>query len=1320
MPDTDSEFLFEDESPAAHAAPPEAQPPVPEGDSEFLFAEDPPHAAPPETPPVEDAPYTDVSAGDDIDPVTGLVVSKETPEESREILLPWMKFHEFVLVRTGQELEEIVDKAIAYGSCALDLETEGFDNRIDYDAEGKPYTIHKIVGVCLAVKGTGYYIPVRHEYNVTYDEPNPNVPPVQVEAALKRLCQASQPVLTPEGHADDPLGSPKIAEKGKVVIKFWNAKFDQEFLYPVTGVDYWHPSSFEDGLLLRYCIYTDDTLKLKDQAKMRLRVKDPATGQEHPYEMIRFGDLFPKGVKKKDMKIQTLHPLLDRNVTRYGCSDAICTEMLVDQAFAELKPLKQEFIYLVEKHVVQVIRQMERTRTKINRAAVAQVLEEAEKELLQLDSQIGELAKSKGFNDFNPKSPAQLSALLFSKEGLNIEPKPPMTGDGTSGQYKTDADTLETLLDENPNAPPVLQWILHYRQIQRIIGTYLNRFLSDCDKDDQLRFNFNQTGAATGRFTAPAGEPDHGFFGGPIQGIPARDDPKKPKVAGSLRRVFVAREGYTMVKADYAGQELRLVSNVSGEPLWVNEFLHGDGDLHSLTARAFFNIPDGQPVPKHQRTAGKCVHPGTLIYVDGQLKSIGELPFSEEDAFRDIRGPVTSDGERLHGITATYNGGTKSLVHVVTSGGIVTCTPSHRFKLRDGSFVSAGDLTEGTALFQPDLPQVQDARFYQDIQVSLWEGIPHSKFTPSHELSYFAGLYAGDGTGNASSACITHGTAEKIDAYGNPYEDWIRHLESSAAACGFTTTRKDFGSLYLGSRVFVRYLQALGMQRPAQKNLRIPPWVLRAGRTAILHYLGGLFDTDGTVAAEQHNLDWTTKDFVFAGQVAAAMRACGLDFNVELTFNKTYQRYYVRQRLTVESSWEMRHYLKHPGKLSRLREPRHPGIVKDRFIVTKVLPAGEDHCVDISVDESHVYLANGVVTHNTANFALVYGGGVQAVRRATGVDKVEAARQKAAFDASVPQFTRWLKGQHEKVKKTLGIRTAFGRWIAIPDANIRPGTFTLPSGKEIQVDVPTARKIQASCERKSVNYPIQGAGADVMKISLVRLFKEFYKRGWLKMNGDDSIRMLMTIHDEIVFEIRHDRLEEAIPLLCDVMSSPTQKLPAWKIPLIVEPDIGLDWSAKYKWPEIKEGKKPVPDWLVGYVTPGPSPEPSTSPAPQQEAPPPAPSATPSAAAAPQAPPTPPAKPAQEKTPAAPVVGKEKEEVAVFSISTILLTSRSVKILNAISLLASDDDGKVLRLTDEQGNILIDSSLKIRVNPDYFGYELRTRNLGPGTFEIVTA
>jgi hypothetical protein len=294
------------------------------------------------------------------------------------------------------------------------------------------------------------------------------------------------------------------------------------------------------------------------------------------------------------------------------------------------------------------------------------------------------------------------------------------------------------------------------------------------------------------------------------------------------------------------------------------------------------------------------------------------------------------------------------------------------------------------------------------------------------------------------------------------------------------------------------------------------------------------------------------------------MRACGLDFNTELTFNKTYKRYYTRLRLTVESSWILRSYMKHQGKLARLRlrAPLYEGRKKDRFEVLRVLPSEESFCVDVSVGESHRYLANGFVTHNTANFALIYGGGPAAIMRATGCDKLEASRRKQAFDKAVPAFAQWIKGQHAKVKKDKGVWTPLNRWIAIPD-----------------IDVPDP-KVIAACERKSTNFPIQGGGADVMKFCLVLLCREFYKRKWIKQAGNDWIRMLLTVHDEIVFEIKHSLVQEALALICHVMASPAAipKNPAWRVPLVVEPLIGLNWGAQYDYGMLMHGKPLTPDY----------------------------------------------------------------------------------------------------------------------------------------------
>jgi DNA polymerase I-like protein with 3'-5' exonuclease and polymerase domains len=947
-----------------------------------------------------------------------------------DIFKAWMHYHEFVVVDSIEQLEGVIVQAFKTGKCSLDLETQGLDNRIykrdpnnirgpfeEYWDGPRPdrvlQTVHKIVGYCLSPDGhTGYYVPVRH----TAEGAEKNLDIVAVGKLIRKLCLASQPVIKEEGSLVDPLASALI-EKPKVRLFFWHAKFDQEFLLPVTGIDFWHPESFEDAMLVYYCIYTNDkSLGLKDKSHKKLSVyrngnlvlghikKDPKnpqheiveeskTGVAIPYEMIDLKALFLHG---RPIDFGSLDP---HEVRYYACSDAICTFLHCDHPTIQsaIKDKKFAGIYRIEKQIVQVLRWMERNRIKIDHEYVRQLFEEARKEADGYRQQIVALAAQKGFNNFDPQSTQQLSEFLFaSPNGLNIEPKPEKTKDELRNQYKTDADTLEKLVEEHPDINPILITIVKYRQVEKVIGTYLTGMLHNCDENSELRYQFKQTGTPTGRFTAPAGDPAHGYGGIPIHGIPSTYDENKPKVATALRKAFVARTGYTMVKVDFAGEELRIVTNLSGEPVWIKEFNEGSGDLHTITAKAFF----GDTITKQQRQMGKCVHPDTIVFSGGTpspLRFIGN--FSEDpDSFIPWSGTLF-DSIRDQPITHLYNGGEKELFHVVTSGGVITCTGEHRLKTREGDWVRVADLQEETLLEECQVPALEIGS-YPTLTFSLWDGVPAQQFTPNHALAYFVGT---------------------------------------------------------------------------SKNLRIPSWVMGAGREAVLHYLGGIFDIEDTVSEDSHNLDWTTKDFIFAGQVSTLLKACGLFFNTELIFNETYQRYYARLRLTVESSWAIREYIQHPGKRSRLREPMQVAKTKDQFQVIKVLPTGMGLCLDVTMGtEQHQYQANGFISHNSANFSLVYGGGTMAIMRATKCTQQEAARRKANFDKAMPVFNEWVKGQKAKVKKEKGVYSAFGRWMAIPD-----------------IDSPD-KAVVAACERYSLNYPIQ---ACLQGSSLVLTNKGYSKIG---------------------------------------------------------------------------------------------------------------------------------------------------------------------------------------------------------------------------------
>jgi hypothetical protein len=95
------------------------------------------------------------------------------------------------------------------------------------------------------------------------------------------------------------------------------------------------------------------------------------------------------------------------------------------------------------------------------------------------------------------------------------------------------------------------------------------------------------------------------------------------------------------------------------------------------------------------------------------------------------------------------------------------------------------------------------------------------------------------------------------------------------------------------------------------------------------------------------------------------------------------------------------------------------------------------------------------------------------------------------------------------------------------------------------------------------------------------LYRELYRRGWLKTGGDDSVRMLMTVHDEIVFEMLEERVAEALPIIIRIMESPTKLIPKWRIPLVVEADLGSSWAANISWSKVLKGKQPRPPYLEG-------------------------------------------------------------------------------------------------------------------------------------------
>ena len=184
------------------------------------------------------------------------------------------------------------------------------------------------------------------------------------------------------------------------------------------------------------------------------------------------------------------------------------------------------------------------------------------------------------------------------------------------------------------------------------------------------------------------------------------------------------------------------------------------------------------------------------------------------------------------------------------------------------------------------------------------------------------------------------------------------------------------------------------------------------------------------------------------------------------------------------------------------------------------------------------------------NFAMAYGGGGSAAQRAVNCSKQEGARIKHQFDSTYSTLQKWWKSQHGLAKERSYVYTAFKRKYPCPDINNPDGMF------------------RSKAERNSVNGPIQGAGADICKIAMALVFKECQKRGWL-----DRVQMIATMHDELVYEIDDDLLEDAIFVLVPLMCrNPILLAQRWPVPLTCDVEFGDDWSVPYHFEKCRNGK----------------------------------------------------------------------------------------------------------------------------------------------------
>jgi len=190
------------------------------------------------------------------------------------------------------------------------------------------------------------------------------------------------------------------------------------------------------------------------------------------------------------------------------------------------------------------------------------------------------------------------------------------------------------------------------------------------------------------------------------------------------------------------------------------------------------------------------------------------------------------------------------------------------------------------------------------------------------------------------------------------------------------------------------------------------------------------------------------------------------------------------------------------------------------------------------------------------NFSLCYGGGGSAAAASVGVSKEEGWRLKNKYDETYKTLQRWWKKQHAAGRAQGYVTTAYGRRYPVPDIN-------LP-----QRDPETGRNnggFISKAERNSVNGPVQGSSADIMKLAMAMLYKEFNRRGWIQ---ERRVLVTITIHDELVFEIREEGAGEVVEVIEQIMVDKAADPLKWPIPLKVDVEFGENWTVPYNLTEM--------------------------------------------------------------------------------------------------------------------------------------------------------
>jgi len=283
--------------------------------------------------------------------------------------------------------------------------------------------------------------------------------------------------------------------------------------------------------------------------------------------------------------------LLNSDTTNPSEQDVLDYTGLESMKAARAKLLKEvhaegleDVLRTIELPVVPVVKKMEERGMLLDVEYLHQLSVRYHSDLDTLAKGIFNLAG----REFNINSPKQLGEILFDEMGV---------GGGKGKKTATgQRSTREDELRKYAAGEPIIADIIEYRELQKLLSTYIDNLPKMVDTEHRLHAHFSQTGTTTGRMSSQSPN---------MQNIPI-----KSTRGAAIRRAIIAPDDFVLLAADYSQIELRIAAFLSGDEKLIEYFQEGQ-DIHTAVAAQVFDVPLEQ-VDKEMRRRAKAINFGIL------------------------------------------------------------------------------------------------------------------------------------------------------------------------------------------------------------------------------------------------------------------------------------------------------------------------------------------------------------------------------------------------------------------------------------------------------------------------------------------------------------------------------------------------------------------------------------------------------------------------------------------------------------------------------------------------------------------------------------